>query len=210
MSVSVRAVLEEGRTLGFLGPGPVTDHIAHSEALRAGLEPAPDSLVDLGSGAGVPGLVLCAAWPRTTAVLIDASARRCDFLRHGVARLGWADRVEIAHGRGEDVAREASYREQAELVVARSFGPPAVVAEIGSALVRLDGRLVVTEPPAADRSTRAIDARWPDAGLAELGLEPAVYHESDHAGFVTMIKRREVPERYPRRVGIPGKRPLWS
>lgn len=210
MSQSLRAVLEEGQTLGFLGPGPVETHIAHSEGLRAGLEPAPDCFLDLGSGAGIPGLVFCAAWPRARAVLLDSSERRCDFLRRAVATLDLKNRVSVARGRGEELAHDPAYREQASLVVARSFAPPAVTAEIGAAMVRVGGRLAVTEPPALGSTSPKRTQRWPDAGLAELGLAPAVREKSGPAGFVTMAKLREIPARYPRRTGIPGKRPLWS
>lgn len=210
----VRAILEEGQRLGFLGPGPVDDHIIHARTLATGLGPAPESLVDLGSGGGVPGLVLAAVWPATTVVLVEASTRKSDFLRRAVTRLGLSEQVGVAHGRGEDLAQDPTYRERAALVVARSFGPPAATAEIGAAMVAVGGRLAVTEPPAAPRARDGRSERWPDAGLARLGLAPAIRDRVRGAagliGFVTMSKPSHTPVRYPRGNGIPRKRPLWS
>src|SRR4051794_36896370 len=85
------AVLEESRRLGFLGPGPVDVHIAHALAFTAG-RPEATRAVDLGSGGGVPGLVLAQlAWPQCRWVLVDSMVRRCAFLREAVEDLGLED-----------------------------------------------------------------------------------------------------------------------
>ncbi|MCU1352471.1 MAG: rRNA small subunit methyltransferase [Acidimicrobiales bacterium] len=200
--VGLRAVLEESRTLGFLGPGPIDAHVRHALGYTSA-RPVASRAVDLGSGGGVPGLVLaCMAWPDCTWVLIDSMVRRCRFLRGAVEDLGLGDRVRVVEERAELVARDPAHRSQYDLVVARSFGPAAVTAECGAPLLEPGGCLVVSEPPqvAADR--------WPSDALATLGLGPAEPVD----GPVRLVRLPLVTatgDRWPRRVGIPAKRPLF-
>ena len=159
--------------------------------------------LDLGSGGGVPGLVLAKARPHAEWVLLDASARRTAFLVRAVAALGLAPRVQVVTGRAEELARREDHRASYQLVVARSFAGPAVVAECAAPLLTVGGTLVVSEPP-----DRQGGARWPEDGLHPLGLQLAVT-TSTPPQFVRLRQVQRCPERFPRRVGIPTKRPLW-
>jgi 16S rRNA (guanine527-N7)-methyltransferase len=162
-------------------------------------------VLDLGSGAGVPGLVLADRWPGADVGLVESSVRRCEWLRAAVERLALA-RCEVLEGRGEDHARAVGRRGSARLVVARGFGAPAVVAEIGGALVAVGGVLLVSEPP--DASARLQD-RWPTPALAAMGLGPPAPVVAGGAHFVAITRRDPVPDDVPRRSGIPTKRPRW-
>lgn len=196
--------LRRSRDLGYLGPGPVDDHITHALGFAAQMSTAPTSGVDLGSGGGIPGLVLAAlAWPTTRWTLLDASARRCIFLTAAVDELGLAKRVTVAHGRAEDHGRDPRTRAGADLVVSRSFGAPAVTAECGAPLLAVGGHLIVSEPPGGGGGDR-----WPAAGLAQLGLVP-MSGVAVPASYAVFIASRPCPDRFPRRPGVPGKRPLW-
>ncbi len=197
-------LLERARDQGLLGPGPVREHIRHAEAFAAAAGPAPELVADLGSGAGIPGLVLAVAWPEAEGLLLDAGERRTAHLEEAVLELGLGERVAVVRGRAETVARDPAWRGRAELVVARSFGRPAVTAECAVGLLRSGGRLVVSEPPAADTA-----ARWPAEPLAALGLGTAQAVEAGAAHFVRLERVGEPSERWPRRTGVPGKRPLW-
>ncbi|MGZ4710399.1 MAG: RsmG family class I SAM-dependent methyltransferase, partial [Acidimicrobiales bacterium] len=141
-------VLERSRDLGFLGPGPVEPHIEHARRFSAALTgPRPARALDLGSGGGLPGLVLILAWPSTVWCLLDANQRRTDFLTDAVDELGVADRVTVVRGRAEEVAHDPAHRGRFDLVVARSFGKPAVTAECAAGFLVVGGMLVVSEPP---------------------------------------------------------------
>jgi 16S rRNA (guanine527-N7)-methyltransferase len=159
-------------------------------------------VLDLGSGGGVPGLVLAEARPELAVVLLDATRRRCRFLREAVAELDLGGRVEVVEERAESAARRPELRERIDVVVARSFGPPPVTAECAVGFLRVGGRLVVSEPP--DRAER-----WAEDGLEALGLTPAEHAGGPGASFAWFEKQR-ADERWPRRVGIPAKRPLWK
>jgi 16S rRNA (guanine527-N7)-methyltransferase len=198
-------VLGEARRAGYLGPGPVADHVEHALGFAAVAGDPPDQAVDLGSGGGVPGLILAVWWPTSRWVLLDASARRVAFLTDASRTLGVADRVEAVHDRAEHYGRVPAHRGAVDLVTARSFGPPAVVAECAAPLLRLGGRAVVSEPPTPDPS------RWPPDGLALLGLtpEPAPVGRPGAARYQVLVASSTCPDRFPRRVGIPTKRPLF-
>jgi len=196
-------VLEESRRRGFLGPGPVQQHIDHAAAFVAAVpETGPATVLDLGSGGGVPGLVVALAWPRARIVLLDRELRRVEHLRAAIDALGLGDRVRARHGRAEDAGRDPELRGAFEAVTARSFAAPAVTAECAAPFLVVHGVVLVAEPPGAP------DARWPEAGLAELGL----VDRGTSAGEATVRRLEAVsgcPERYPRRPGIPARRPLF-
>lgn len=211
MSDLLVGLLEESRRRGFLGPGPVEDHLDHARAFAVAAQVPPASAVDLGAGGGLPGLVLAVvAWPATRWVFLDAQLRRTAFLEDAVDALGIADRVEVVTGRAEDFGRDPSHRGVHDLVVARSFGPPAVTLECAAPLLTIGGALVVSEPPDAVTAER-----WPHAGVALLGAGAASEAVVDRPGgepvhLVRIEQLQSCPERYPRRVGIPAKRPLFA
>lgn len=197
-------VLEEARDLGFLGPGPVAGHIEHAAGfVQAAGEPQPALVVDLGSGGGVPGLVLAGAWPEASIRLLEGNERRALFLARAAAVLGFGDRVVVGHARAEEAGRDPAWRAQADLVVARSFGPPAVTAECAAPLLALQGRLIVSEPPQQDGD------RWAAEPLRQVGLRPVARFEQSFSRFQVLRQDELCPDRYPRRVGIPAKRPLF-
>lgn len=198
----VRGWLERSRELGFLGPGPVDGHVEHALGFADVAGESPAAVVDLGSGGGVPGLVLAATWPATSFVLLDSSERRTAFLREAVAGLGWAARVDVVRARAEVAGRDEALRGRFPLVVARSFGAPPVAAECAAPLLQVGGRLVVSEPPDDD-------GRWPAEGLATVGLRLVGRVTARGAGYVVHEQVDACPDRYPRREGVPGKRPLW-
>jgi hypothetical protein len=208
-------ILAEARQAGFLGPGPIAPQLRHAEGfatvarrLAAGGPPHP-RLVDLGSGGGLPGLVVAARWPEATMELLEAGARRAAFLSRAVSRLGLSDRVAVLHQRAELSGRQEGLRGGFDGALARSFGRPAVVAECAAPLLQVEGWLVVSEPPAEDPvGSDPERARWPADFLAQFGLVPAdvVHEEFD---YQTLRQVRPCPERFPRRNGVPGKKPLF-
>src|SRR5664280_490355 len=209
VSKRVEDVLRRSATLGFLGGMDLDDQIDHALGfvftVEASLGRTPSSVLDLGSGGGVPGLILLSCWPESRIVLMDANERRTEFLSVELAEWSPGGLVEVVRGRAEELGRDPRLRERFELVTSRSFGLPAVAAECGVSFLSVGGLLVVSEPPEADSNTR-----WPVDGLAQLGLEPSVRLRFDgRFGFQALTKVEALADRYPRRVGIPAKRPLF-
>jgi 16S rRNA (guanine527-N7)-methyltransferase len=213
----IEEILAEARDLGFLGPGPIEQHLRHAAALAdLALEhlarPEEARWLDLGSGGGVPGLVWLATRTTGAAVLLDASARRCAFLVDALSRLQLTHRARVLCGRAEALARDADHRGALDLIVARSFGPPATTAECAVGFLQAGGRLVVSEPPSneGDAGAAPDSRRWPTEGLERLGLGPATVITG--AGATVAIMQRQGGSddgAWPRRDGIPAKRPLW-
>ena len=198
--------LEESRARGFLGPNSIEPHVSHAEGFALCWEdysPTPPSaFLDLGSGGGLPGLVLLERW-QCNATFVDSMEKRMNFLREV---LSWPDAPphgEVVTGRAEDLARLPKYDGGFDLVTARSFGPPAVVAECAVRFLKVGGFLIVSEPP--DDSNQS---RWNTQGLAKLGIKDLgrVRHG---AAFQVLQKTGMTPKLYPREVGTPGKKPLF-
>jgi 16S rRNA (guanine527-N7)-methyltransferase len=155
--------------------------------------------------------VLATTLPLVSVVLLDSQHRRCDFLREAVEALGIAEHCRVAEGRAEELARQPDLRGAFDVVTARSFGPPATTAECAVGFLATGGTLLVTEPPPAIGTGDADPvARWPDDGLALLGLAPAEFLRRGETTVARMILPDPVLERWPRRVGVPSKRPLWK
>jgi 16S rRNA (guanine527-N7)-methyltransferase len=199
-------VLERARERGFVGGDTVEFHVEHAEAMAAVIgEDFAGRFLDLGSGAGVPGLTLALAWPEATATLVDSQRRRCSFMEEALVELGVADRVEVVCGRAEELARRPDLRRVYDLVTARGFGPPAVTGECAVGFLRSGGRLVVTEPPGEPRGSR-----WPAEGVAALGLRTPDIRGGPGPRFAILTLPEPASDRWPRRVGVPAKRPLWA
>jgi 16S rRNA (guanine527-N7)-methyltransferase len=164
--------------------------------------------LDLGSGGGIPGLVLAHRWPLREAVLLDSNQRRARFLAGVVEEQGWGKRVRIVADRAEAAGRVEGLRGAFSLVVARSFGAPPVTAECGAPFLRRGGILIVSEPPTSSPMDSLDEARWPAEGLARVGLEPLQVRRG-RFGYRTLRQSEQCPEGFPRRVGVPGKRPLY-
>lgn len=200
-------VLVRAQSLRFLGPGDPVDHLSHAlgfrDAVVAHLGTEPDRFCDLGTGGGVPGLVLAALWPESQGALVESAARRCAALEEWSRDLGIQDRVAVLHGRTEYWAHVDGYRETFQVVTARSFARPGITAEMAAGLVRVGGTLVVSDPPDAP-----VD-RWPVEALANIGFGPAqaVIERSVH--FSCVDKLRKADPTTPRSEGKPAKRPLW-
>ena len=204
-------VLGEARALGFLGPGPLEPQIRHAEGFAAigrRLSPAgAPRVIDLGSGGGLPGLVVAMAWPEVALDLLEANGRRAAFLRRAVEDLALGSRVSVLEGRAEACGREPGLRAHFEGALARSFGRPAVVAECAAPFLMAGAWLLVSEPPRSPGGDDD-DSRWPPEPLHQLGLQPAEVVHEDFA-YRVLLQIELSPERFPRRDGVPAKKPLF-
>ncbi len=168
--------LTEAQRLGFLGARPITEVIEHAGAFVQSLDvlAADAHVIDLGSGGGVPGLVIAHARPDLRVTLLDRRTKRTDFLERVVLRLGWADRVSVFAG---DVAALHPIS-LFDAAVARGFGPPAQTLVVAARLVRMDGVIVISEPPTGDR--------WDPDVLRRAGVERTTGPSNQVAVFVRL------------------------
>jgi 16S rRNA (guanine527-N7)-methyltransferase len=169
--------------------------------------PRSDRCLDLGSGGGVPGLVLALARPDRGWVLVDSVRKKADVLRGFVASLGLAN-VEVVAERAEILGRAPAHRERHDVVTARACAALPVLAEYALPLLARGGTLVAWKGPIADDELEAGRV----AAAACGGRVPSVHRPGfavlgDHS-FVVIEKDRPTPQRYPRRAGEPARRPL--
>jgi 16S rRNA (guanine527-N7)-methyltransferase len=198
-------ILARAQLAGTLGPGDVGTHVLHAAVYLEAWPPLADArtILDLGSGAGIPGLVLARMLPTASVVLLDGSTRRAAALSLAVGGLGLAARVSVVAERAEVAAHRPQMRGRFDVVVARAFGKPAVTAECGAGFLMPTGVLIISEPP-----EQKVEQRWPATGLARLGLE-IVEASPSAARFVVLRAVQPLDDRYPRRAGVPAKRPLF-
>ena len=177
------------------------------------------AVADLGSGGGLPGLVVAASVSGAEVSLIESQDRRAQFLGRALARLGLDRRSRVLHERAEVVGRAPEHRAAFDVVTARSFGPPAVTAECAAPLLRVGGLLVAADAPAREGGeagdagaeggvSAAAPARWPPDELALLGMAGPTTVAGAYR-FQVLRQAARCPDRYPRRVGVPRKRPLF-
>jgi 16S rRNA (guanine527-N7)-methyltransferase len=163
------------------------------------------TLVDVGSGGGLPGLALKITRPDLAVTLVEADSRKAAFLVRACAELGLRD-VEVVDRRAEDAGRDARYREAFDVAVARALAPLPVLVELCLPFVRVGGRLLAqkTEAEGVAPAARAIEL---------LGGAPAVVVAAPSGaratGTVVIVEKvRATPDAYPRRAGLPGRKPL--
>ena len=174
----------------------------HAAALARRLtDPGEGRCLDLGTGAGLPGLVMATCWPATRWLLTDRRLRSESFARWAIGVLDMGGRVSFRRGEAAELARQEALAGDFGLVVARAFGPPALTAECATGFLALGGRLVVSEPE------HGTAARWPSAPLARLGL--AVHTAGSEPRFVELRKVAPEEDRFPRRPAAMQRNPLY-
>ena len=162
-------------------------------------------LVDVGSGGGLPGLPLKIARPELEVTLVEADQDKAAFLVRACAALGLLG-VEVLARRAEEAGQDPLYREAFDIAVARALAPMPVLAELCLPLVRVGGRLLAqkTAREEVDRAARAIEVLG--GALSSVTAAPST---ARGAGTVVIVdKIRPTPPAYPRRAGVPNRRPL--
>jgi 16S rRNA (guanine527-N7)-methyltransferase len=184
--------------------GPAADLVNDSLVLLEHLGDVK-ALVDVGSGGGLPGLPLKIARPELSVTLVEADQDKAAFLVRACAALGLQD-VEVVARRAEDVGQDPRYREAFDVAVARALAPMPVLAELCLPLVKVGGRLLAqkTSSEDVDGAAGAIEVLG-----GALNLVAAAPSTARGAGTVVIIdKVRPTPPAYPRRPGVPARKPL--
>jgi 16S rRNA (guanine527-N7)-methyltransferase len=186
----------------------LNDHLADS-LVALQLEPlrSARTILDLGAGAGLPGLPLAIALTRGHFTLLEASSRKCAFLERAASAIDVSN-VEVVHERAETFL---AGRDRYDAVVARAVAPPPVTAEYAAPLLRIGGALILWHGRREPEADAALSA-----AAAELGLEAPViqrvqpYGQAENRHLYVLRKPDQTPARFPRRPGIALKRPLGA
>ena len=170
------------------------------------LPPGPLRIIDVGSGGGLPGLPLRLARPDLALTLLEANQRKAAFLVQAAATLGLSD-VEVVARRAEDAGHDPRHREAYDFALARALAAMPVLVELCLPFVAVGGRLLAmkTDAAAEAESARAAIARL-GGELVEIG---AAASAARSLGQVIVVEKvRPTPPEFPRRAGVPSRRPL--
>jgi 16S rRNA (guanine527-N7)-methyltransferase len=179
------------------------------DALRCALSwgSPPTRMADIGSGAGFPGLPLKILQPTIALTLIESIEKKAAFLRHIGAVLG-LDGIQVLSLRAEELGRDPQHREQYDLVTARAVANLRVLAEYCLPLCRAGGRMLAPKGQQIEAEVAAAAHALDVLGGQLAAIEDVHLPGEPDRTLVVIDKIARTPDRYPRAVGIPAKRPL--
>lgn len=174
-------------------------HLDELARLLAQADPAPGArVVDIGAGGGAPGLVMAILRPDLRVDLVESDRRKAGFLLHAAAVCACPG-VTVIGRRAEEVGRDPAHRAAYDLAVSRATAPAPVLCELALPLLRIGGRLVALVSDAESDAHDAAPAASACGGAAPTALA---------AGVLGVTKVAPTPDRFPRRPGVPARRPL--
>lgn len=165
-------------------------------------------VIDVGTGAGIPGTPLKIAFPDIRLTLLDATAKKATFLQHLIQRL-CLDNVDIVVGRAEEVAHREQYREKFDLVLSRAVARLPALVELALPFCVVGGQFIAQKKGEIDPEVRQASKAIELLGgrLGEIKKVP-LSEFADERCLIIIEKIASTPRQYPRRPGIPEKRPL--
>lgn len=166
------------------------------------------SVIDIGTGAGFPGLALKIAFPDLNVFLLDSLNKRIRFLNEVIEKLDLRG-IETVHGRAEDYARQDKYRESFDLCVSRAVANLSTLSEyclpfvkVGGSFVSYKSEKVMEELRSAENAISLL------GGRVEKQVEFTLPDSDIYRNLLIVNKTKNTPSKYPRKAGLPGKEPL--
>jgi 16S rRNA (guanine527-N7)-methyltransferase len=186
-----------------------TKHFLDSLSCRKVLTPQPGTrIIDIGTGAGFPGVPLKILCPEIRLTLVDSVGKKTDFCRRLVNRLGLIN-VTVIQARAEEVGRDPAHRGAYQWALARAVADLSVLAEYLLPLVTVGGRILAQKGAGGPAEVRSASKALNILGGAVEHVESVDLPGIDETRYLIVIRKSAAtPERYPRRTGMPSKRPL--
>jgi 16S rRNA (guanine527-N7)-methyltransferase len=186
------------------------DSISCLLALEPGEHFGGKRVVDVGTGAGFPGIPLKLICPGIKLTLLEATAKKVQFLEHIVAQLGLQD-VIVLHGRAEELGHAPDHREQYHWAIARAVADLPVLIEYLLPLVQINGRIIAQKGEGAPAEAQRSEWAFTQLGGQLRRLVPIDLRGLAETRYLVLVdKVAATPTKYPRRPGMPSKRPLLA
>ncbi|MBE5914369.1 MAG: 16S rRNA (guanine(527)-N(7))-methyltransferase RsmG [Pseudobutyrivibrio ruminis] len=186
----------------------IVKHFADSLSIGKVMPSNINTVCDLGTGAGFPGIPMAIAYPNIQFTLIDSLNKRIKFLQEVVDALGLKN-VTLIHARAEEAGRNKLYREQFDLVVSRAVANISTLSEYCLPLVKLNGYFISFKSGDIKK-----EVSLSENAIQKLGgsMEEPIYFslpDTDISrSFIIIDKKKSTPKAYPRKAGTPSKEPL--
>ena len=175
--------------------------------LQGLIENQPIRLLDIGAGAGFPSLPMKILFPELDVTIIDSLNKRINFLHLLAEELGLSG-VHFYHGRAEDFAQDKAFRAQFDLVTARAVARMQVLSELTIPYLKVGGRLLALK---ASNAPEELEEAKNALNILFSKVEDNLQYELPNGDprYITVVeKKKETPNKYPRKAGMPNKRPL--
>ncbi len=186
----------------------VIKHFLDSLSAIRSLPPGPLRLIDVGAGAGLPGLPIKLVRPEISLTLLEATRKKCDFLQAVIADLQLSA-VQVINARAEAAGRLPEHRERYDIAMARAVAEMPTLIEYLLPLVRVGGLAVAQKSKEAEKETQRATAAITTLGGRLREVLPVVVPALNESRYLVIIKKiAGTPEKYPRRTGVPAKKPL--
>lgn len=167
-----------------------------------------DSLIDVGTGAGFPGIPLKIMFPHLKVVLLDSLNKRLNFLNEVIDELE-LENIYTIHGRAEDIGRNVEYREHFDLCVSRAVANLSTLSEYCIPFIKKNGMFVSYKSEHSDEETVNAENAIKKLGGKITNTQIVELPNSDmNRSFVCISKENNTPKAYPRKAGVPTKKPL--
>ncbi|MEX2803722.1 16S rRNA (guanine(527)-N(7))-methyltransferase RsmG [Streptococcus sp. H31] len=175
--------------------------------LRGAIKDDRIRLLDVGSGAGFPSLPIKIIYPKIDVTIIDSLNKRIHFLNL-LAEALKLENVHFYHGRAEDFARRKEFREQFDIVTARAVAVLPVLAELTLPFLKIKGHLLALKASAAEKEMAQSQNALHLLFTQLLQSDSYKLPNGDGRTLIILEKKKETPKKYPRKAGIPNKKPL--
>ncbi len=187
----------------------IDKHFIDSISLKKAMDVTkPVKVLDLGTGAGFPGIPLKIAYPNLQVMLLDSLNKRIKFLQEVIEELS-LEEIDAIHGRAEDYAKQSGYREQFDICVSRAVANLATLSEYCLPYVKQGGCFISYKSGAVQEELEQSKKAIKELGGRVKEVIPFVLPDTDiERTFVVIEKVKQTPRKYPRKAGLPSKEPI--
>lgn len=166
------------------------------------------TLIDVGTGAGFPGLPIAIAFPQIHVTLMDSLNKRCKFLQDTIDKLGLTN-ADVVHARAEDLARDKKYREMYDICVSRAVANLSTLSEYCLPFVKKGGYFLAYKSEKIGEELKAGQKAVSVLGGTIVQMMSFRLPETDYGRTLVLVRKDKVaPEKYPRKAGTPSKEPI--